>query len=81
MDLELSLSTVILNKYRGPVADLINTAILVAKHYIYACKCMNEDLTIIGLAPRLYNMLNLEKIIANRGHKMFKYDLKWSSLS
>ena len=72
---------VILNCYTGPHADLKNLLILITKQYIYATKCLKEELNFIHLAQKIYLIQNLERIIASRNNKMFKHVRKWSTLA
>ena len=78
----LDRTTMICNNYKGPFGDLLNTLILITKHYIYATKCNKEDHTLrfLSLTQRFYEMQNIERIIALRNNKWHKYNRKWTPL-
>lgn len=78
VQLLLTPSQIILNNYRGPLAELINTYILITKFYIYKSR-------IKKVAPK-FNVLNnevnevriLEHFIASKSHKITSYEKKWN---
>ena len=78
--LQFTVTNVIMNNYKGPFADLINTCLLITKQYIYACKCLNLPLSFVNLVQKFYDMQNYERIIALRNNKMYRFNLKWSAL-
>ena len=57
---------VLCNTYQGAYKELINTVFLITKQYIYAQKCLHNQLNIMHLMQRLYEMKNLEHIVAVR---------------
>ena len=53
IDLVFTDRMIILNNYDGPQGDLINMYILVVKQYIYAKKCLNENLQFAEISDDL----------------------------
>ena len=77
MLVECSESLVILNNYKGQHAKLINTIILIAKQYIYAQKCANEQLNFAQITQKVHNMYLDEKFISKKKNAQHKNNVKW----
>ena len=54
-----------------------NFVVLLAKHYIYAQRCKEEDITMLQFEARVNNYRNIEKYIAIKNSKVDKYVKKW----
>ena len=68
------------NMYQGSNKDLINLINLIKKQYIYACKCNKSRLQIMNLILKIYDMKNLEYIVALKSNRLFQYNVKWFKL-
>ena len=78
INIPLSIDIVILNNVKGTKHDwLINTCLIIAKHYIYATICKNEKLNFHTYVGKLIRFYQLEKIIAIRRKKLYKHNKKW----
>ena len=71
---------VICDNCHWPFSDLINTVLLITKQYIYATKCLKEELSFMVLAQKLYEMQNLERIVTLRNNRYMRFVRKWSLL-
>ena len=71
---------IILNDYKGPQKEFVNTCILVLKQLIYAKKCKQERPLLIEGLRKLHELYIDEKFIAQqKGKKMYeKHQKKWS---
>ena len=68
---------IILNLYNGEFHSIINTVITVVKQYIYVKKCLKEDISFIGMLPRVINYRKTEGLIAHKNNKMARHIKKW----
>ena len=74
----ISLKIVVLNNYIGQYADLINLCILIAKQYLYACKCLQDTPRVDQLIKRIFTNYFLEKTVATNTNSKAKFYKKWS---
>ena len=65
---------VIINVFDSKIVEIIT---LIAKQYIYACKCLQEDLRVTILASKINQMYNTEKAIAQQNVKTKNFRLRW----
>ena len=79
LEVELSNSIILLNNYKGDQSILINTAILIAKQYLYACSCKVVPIQYCEFVARLHDMYMLEKNIALEENVYQKHVTKWKS--
>ena len=77
IDIEISYYLIVLNNYTGQHDLFINTAILIAKHYIYATKCTNSKINFQVWLNKLTNMYYDEKFIATKNNVLAKHNAKW----
>lgn len=69
--------TIIFNIFEGEEKMMINTMILIIKHYIYVAKCNNSPLKFIECTQRFAQVVAIEKTIAIRQNKIKKHESKW----
>ena len=81
MELLFSKEVTICNHYRGQCKELINTILLITKQYMYAAKCKKEKLVFVNLAKGIYDIQKLERIIALRQNRYYKYMVKWGRIA
>ena len=77
VDLTLEAHTLILNDYKDSFPDMVNTIILITKQYIYAARCLNEQLSFPKLISKIHLYKMIEKVIANRNRSVEKIKNKW----
>ena len=63
-----------------PVTKLANFVILLAKMYVYRCKCLNMAATPKGFHKYLDKVEELEKYNARLQNKLSKHHMKWAIL-
>ena len=68
---------IITNQCMEENGEFIEMLILMAKQYIYACKCLNQDIKISTLMFKLHEYYITEKLIAQQNCKMYKFQRKW----
>ena len=78
LNIKMSPAIIILNNVRGLDNQLQNTIILLAKHYIYATKCMGKQLKASKFAMQLYNLYVTEKEIAWKNRRVTQCKKKWN---
>ena len=77
---QLEFSKIMLNRYGGKNSKLLNTIILLAKHYIYVQRCKNESLNFCQFLYKVTELYNDEKYIALKNDKIKIHDEKWDKL-
>ena len=78
IELKITKQLVILNNYVGQFQEFINTVLQIAKQYIYATKCLKQNLNFVELITKINEMYRDETYIAKREHKMYKNEKKWN---
>lgn len=81
LDILFTPSIIIFCCYRGKVAKLINILILITKFYVYRCKTQGSILKFSDLAVDFVKYKNIEKCIAIRNNKLYKFARKWDDFS
>ena len=59
---------ILLNRYKDVANSLTNMIILITKQYIYAKRCLNENLNAVELMHSISQYRLVEHIVANRSH-------------
>ena len=77
LEIELTEPNIILNNIKGRNSELLNTIVLLAKQYIYAVKCLEEELKAQVFVKRLYELYYVEQAIAMEYNRKVKHDKKW----
>ena len=83
-DIQVLLShpaTIIYNNYKGPHRRMINTMILIAKQYIYACTCLEEKVKFNKFYQEIIRVYYVELQIAHDNGYTRKHALKWQQLN
>ena len=80
LQLEIKEYDILCNAYEGKCHKIINFIILSAKQYIYAMKCLRQQITVIGFTAKLFHYVMLEKSIAVRNNVLHKFETKWHRL-
>ena len=81
IDVNITVITMITNKFDGKHKEFIDTVILITKQYVYACKCLQEKPNVVTVAERIFRMYIAEKAIALQSNKMIKFEKKWKEYS
>ncbi len=63
-----------------PVKQAINTCLVIAKQYIYACRCLKKIPSYNELMERIKTYKLIEYKIALKNDKIVKHNRKWNSL-
>ena len=77
LDFEASEKIILLNDYRGPFEDMVNTIILIVKYYIFVYKCLKRTPYFIEVVREISKYKKMEFIIASKQAKMDKIKNKW----
>ena len=78
INFEIDEYEIIFNVYKDSFADMVNMIILIAKQYIYATKCLNNNLSFRELIQRIQMYKTIEEIInAKQNGKNEAKLLKW----
>ena len=81
VQLQLTDTQIVFNNVKGRYAEVINIVILIVKQYIYASKCLEEELGFRQMYNRIQEYRKVEKIVAFKTGKMLKYVKKWENSS
>ena len=68
---------VIFNDYKCEYADMVNTIVLLTKHYIYVQKCYNEPLSFVGFIRKITQYKNMEIFNSKKHGNILKVQYKW----
>ena len=78
----ISLEMIITNQCKGkPNRELLETIILIAKQYIYACKCLGEKVRINVYLEKLHRMYIVNREIVLQKGKQKSFLRKWKPYS
>ena len=77
IDLDIDEYKIIFNQYKDSFPAMVNTIILITKHYIYVKRCLQDRLHFVELIQTISDYKNLESIIAYRNQKSKKHKAKW----
>ena len=77
VELDLSDHSIILNDYKGPFPDMINTIVLVTKYYVYSQHMQKKELNFIGFIKCTEKYKRIEYIVAKRSKNIKKHNNKW----
>lgn len=72
-----STADIILNNFRGPLADTINIHLLIVKYFIYKCKVANIIPKFNKLSIDIHRIKMIEKFIAVKNRKPKPYNTCW----
>ena len=72
--------TIIVNNYKGPCMHMVNSAIIIMKQYIYACKCYEEQPIFVKYMGKLSYSYHIEKTHAFQTGKIEALNKKWSGI-
>ena len=50
---------------------------LLAKYFIYQCRCAKESINIFKFKKTVYQIKKVEKYIAVKNNKLVKFGMKW----
>lgn len=78
INLSLSVSTILLNNYKGKLSALVNFYIVVCKYYVYRVKTQGKKLSFQDLMSEITKYKNIEKIIAYKNDKLYKFARRWN---
>lgn len=76
-EVKLDMCTCILNNFKGRNAGLVNITILIVKFYVYRTKVQGEKLNFQRLIQEITKHKTVEKAIAIKNDKLYKYARKW----
>ena len=77
IQLEINEENILLNNYPGPRKHLVNTLIVICKQYIYATKCLGENLVFDKCMAKVGDWYNVEKYLSTNVKKLTQ---KWSPI-
>ena len=77
INVELTPDIIILNNYNSQLKQLINMYIVVTKQFIYAEKCLKEQLRFAELVERFNYWCNKEKLAITNSKPYSKFKRKW----
>ena len=60
-------------QHQGLNKDMINCFILIIKQCIYSEKCLQNQLKFVNMLDRIYNIINIEHIIAVKQRIYYKF--------
>ena len=80
LNLVLTPPMIIYNNYIGMHKDLINTVILIAKQYIYSCKCQQKSINFVIMLQKVFEHMEIERAIAMSNSTFSKFYRKWAIL-
>ena len=66
------------NNCSGQHAEFLNVCISIMKPYIYAKKCLRQQLSTIEFVTNLHNVYVDEKFLAFNNNRVFKFCKRWS---
>ena len=75
--LDKSTSAKIFNQVHPTQVNVCNFIALVAKQYIYSCKCLKRQLSICEFDYKLNLLKSMEKYIAIKNNCLSKFNKKW----
>lgn len=81
LEITFSAANILLLRYKGRMSKLINTLFLITRFYIYRCKAQNSRLNFSDLAVDFVRHKNIEKHIAYKNDKLYRYARKWDDFS
>ena len=76
-DTQWTYTDVILNNLRQDKGNITNFILLIAKSYIYSCKCTGNKLKIRELEMKIEKIRKYESFYAQRNNKVAKHCEKW----
>ena len=77
INLDVDAYQVIFNMYKDSFASMVNTIILIIKHFIYQKKCLQENLHFQQLIEIVTQTKMLEAIVAKKKRMLEKHHKKW----
>ena len=77
VQIDIDAYTILFNMYKDAFADMINTIILITKHFIYVKRCLQHSLNFTELIASISEFKNLEYVIAQRKRIQSKHQKKW----
>ena len=77
VELNLDPYEIMFNKYKDSFPGMVNTIILIMKHYIFRSKCLKEKLEFVKLITYISEIKSLEYMAAKGCKKLLKCYEKW----
>ena len=77
IDMVLTNSLIIINKNSGKDKAFLDTILLIAKQYIYATKCLKENLNVNKMLNKVHDMYIIEKEVALQRSAKKRFNEKW----
>lgn len=68
---------IIFNNFTGHEKSFVNTVLLIIKQFIYSAKCLNSNLHVSQIIPRIIEIYKIEKYVAIRQDELRKHEKKW----
>ena len=69
VEFDVDVYTILMNRYKDSFPKMVNTIILIVKQYIYASKCLENQLNFTEVVKRIQKYKTLEHIVAIRHKK------------
>ena len=70
----------IFNECMGQYKDTVNIICLIVKQFIYAQKCLKEDISIMKVLTKIQDYRKIEKMCTIKSNKMRHYYKKWKQI-
>lgn len=77
----LSPAEIMLGTYKGKLASLVNSMVLIAKFYIYRSKVQKTIMKFVDFITEVNKYKLLEERIATKNDKLYKYARKWNDFT
>ena len=77
----LTLRNVLLNNIHKQKAHLCNTLLLMAKNYLFCCKCQGKEFKFVHFLWKVQQLYQCELYNAKKSGKECKHYIKWSPLN
>lgn len=74
----LNVQTILFNSVMLKPSHIFNYVILIAKYYIYTCRCANRKPNFVGVKEKIESMYKVEEFIAKKENKWNRHVRKWN---
>ena len=75
----INFQELVLNNVDRNPKNVKNLLVLIAKHYIYSARCVNDSLSISKCSAAITNIKNIEENIATSKNKLAIHETKWEN--
>ena len=75
---KINATNILFNEICDPKKHVVNFMCLIAKQYIYRCRCLGEKPTLIALVAQIRSVENVEKFIAKKNNKLHVHERNWN---